>query len=79
MGRDAAGRTVIQLAVNGYVLETLMTFDAEAAQLEPEPDDEDHGVPVLVQLLRPEWRSEAPWGQAASTEPMARRATISSR
>ena len=53
VGRDAAGRTVIQLAVNDYVLETLMTFDAEAAELEPEPDDEDYGAPVLVELVRP--------------------------
>ena len=53
VGRDTAGRTIIQLAVNDWVLETLMTFDAEAADLEPEPDDEEDGPPVLVELVRP--------------------------
>ena len=44
---------IIQLAVNDRVLETLMTFDAEAAELEPEPDDEEEGPPVVVELVRP--------------------------
>ena len=52
-GRDAEGRTIIQLAVDDRVLETLMTFDAEAADLEVEPDDEEDGAPVLVELVRP--------------------------
>jgi hypothetical protein len=30
------GRTIIQLAVGDRLLETLITFDAEAADLEPE-------------------------------------------
>jgi hypothetical protein len=34
VGRDAAGRTIIQLAVDDRALERLMTFDADAADLE---------------------------------------------
>ena len=47
VGKDDAGRTMILLAVDERVLEKLMTFDAEAADLEdggdaePEPDDEE--------------------------------------
>jgi hypothetical protein len=37
VGRDAADRSVIQLLVSDYVLEALMTFDADTAELEPEP------------------------------------------
>jgi hypothetical protein len=50
---------VIQLPVPDYVLETLITFDAEAAELEDggdgEPDDhaEEDGPPVVVDLVRP--------------------------
>ena len=43
----------IQLSVNDYVLETLMTFDAEAAELEAEPDDKEDGPPVPLELVRP--------------------------
>jgi hypothetical protein len=53
VGRDAAGNTIIQLSVNDYVLETLMTFDADAAELEPEPDDEEDGPPVVVEFAQP--------------------------
>jgi hypothetical protein len=53
VGRDAAGETIIQLSVNDYVLEMLMTFDAEAAELEPEHDDEEDGPPVPIELVRP--------------------------
>ena len=59
VGRDTSGRTVIQLAVDDYLLETLMTFDAEATELEdgsdrePEPDDEEDGPPVVVDLMSP--------------------------
>ena len=53
VGRDTVGRTIIQLAVDDRVLETLMTFDAEAAELEPEADDEEDGPPVLVELVQP--------------------------
>ena len=53
VGRDAVGRTIIQLAVDDRVLETLMAFDAEEADLEPEPDDEEDGSPVVLELVRP--------------------------
>jgi hypothetical protein len=33
VGRDTAGRTVIQLTVDVWTLERLMTFDAETADL----------------------------------------------
>ena len=52
-GRDTVGNTIIQLSVNDYVLDTLMTFDADAAELESEPDDEEDGPPVVVELVRP--------------------------
>jgi hypothetical protein len=52
VGRDTEGR-IIQLAVEDRVLETLMTFDADAAELEPEPDEEEDGPPVVVELVRP--------------------------
>jgi hypothetical protein len=51
MGRDTAGQTIIQLSVPDYVLDTLMTFDAEAAELEdggdgePDADAEEEGHP----------------------------------
>ena len=47
------GRIIIQLAVDDRVLEKLLTFDAEAAGLEPEPDAEEDGPPVAVDLVRP--------------------------
>jgi hypothetical protein len=52
VGRDTTGRTIIQLAVDDRVLETLMTFDADAAELEPEPDDEEDGPPLLLDVVR---------------------------
>jgi hypothetical protein len=58
VGRDPVGRTIIQLAVDDRVLETLMTFDAEAAELEPEPDDEEDCPPV-VELVRPKMVEKA--------------------
>ena len=33
VGGDTAGRTIIQLAVDEWVLDKLMAFDAEAAEL----------------------------------------------
>ena len=43
-GRDAAGRTLIVLAVEEHLLERLMTFEAGAEELEDgsdtEPDDD---------------------------------------
>jgi hypothetical protein len=59
VGTDTAGRTIIQLAVDDWALERLMTFDAEAAGLEdggddePDADDEGDGPPVVVELARP--------------------------
>jgi hypothetical protein len=63
IGRDAEGRTIIQLAVDDRVLETLMTFDADAAELEPEADDEEDGPPVIVELVQPKAiaRRRGPW------------------
>jgi hypothetical protein len=69
VGRDAAGQTIIQLSVNDYVLETLMTFDAEAAELEPEPDGEKNGPPLLVELVQPKMlEGRRTLGQARPTE-----------
>jgi hypothetical protein len=60
VGRDAAGRTIIQLTVDDWTLEKLATFDADGAELEdgadaePEPDDEEDGPPVLLlEFARP--------------------------
>ena len=57
MGKDTAGRTIIQLAVDDWALDKLMTFDAEAADLEvedePDADDEGDGPPVVIDLVRP--------------------------
>jgi hypothetical protein len=59
VGTDTAGRTIIQLPVDDWVLEKLMTFDVEAADLEdggddePDVDDEEDGAPVGVELARP--------------------------
>jgi hypothetical protein len=53
VGRDAAGRTIVQLAVDDRVLERLLIFDADVAELEPEPDEEADGSPVVVELVRP--------------------------
>jgi hypothetical protein len=51
-----------------------MTSDADAAELEPEPDDEEDCPSVLLDFVRPKVM-DGPWHQLA-TEPMARRATI---
>ena len=53
VGRDIAGRTIIQLPVDDWTLEKLMTFDAEAAELESEPVDEEDRPPVVIELVRP--------------------------
>ena len=66
-GRDTAGRTIIQLAVDNWTLEKLATFDADAAELEdgvdaePDPDDEEDEPPVRPDLVRPKlirWRRD---------------------
>jgi hypothetical protein len=59
VGSDAAGRTMILLAVDDSVLEKLMTFDAEVADLEDGGEDESDddtevdGPPVVLDLVRP--------------------------
>ena len=59
VGVDSAGRMIIELAVDGWVLEKLMTFDADAAELEgggddePDADNEEDGPPVVVDFMRP--------------------------
>ena len=60
VGEDAAGRTIIQLAVDEWVLDKLMVSDAEAAELEdagdaePDADDEEDWLPViLLETVRP--------------------------
>jgi hypothetical protein len=44
VGRDAAGRTVIQLAADDWLLEQLLSFDSRSEDLEDggdaEPDDD---------------------------------------
>ena len=58
VGVDAAGRMIIELALDDRVLEKLMTFDAEAADLEdggddePDAEDEEDG-PVVIDFVRP--------------------------
>ena len=37
---DSAGRTVIQLALDDHILDRLMRFEADAAELEDQGDDE---------------------------------------
>jgi hypothetical protein len=51
VGTDTLGRTFILLAVEGRLLERLMTFDADAAELEPESDDEEDGPPLPLDLV----------------------------
>ena len=46
VGRDPAGRTVIQLAADDWLLEQLLAFEAGAEDLEDE-DDADEGPAVL--------------------------------
>jgi hypothetical protein len=42
-GHDAAGRTVITLAVDDWLLDQLLAFDADAEDIEDGGDDEpDH-------------------------------------
>ena len=59
LGKDTMGRTIIQLAVDDWALEKLLTFRADVADLEdadddePDADDEEDGPPVVIELLRP--------------------------
>ena len=66
-GTDHAGRTIVQLAVDPWTLDQLMTFDADAADLEdsdsePEPDREMDGPAVVLDLKPPKQihRMQAP-------------------
>jgi hypothetical protein len=58
LGKEISGRTIIQLAVDDWVLERLLSFDAEATEFEdggddePDADDEEDGPPVVVDLVR---------------------------
>lgn len=67
VGMNTAGRTIILLAVDDWVLEKLLTFDAEAADLEDggdaeaEPDDEEDGPPVVIELMRPKMVRRRPF------------------
>src|SRR5690606_28504483 len=45
VGRDAAGRTIIQLALEGPAFERLMVFGADAVEAEDGGDDEPYAVP----------------------------------
>ena len=47
IGRDAAGRAVIQLAADDWLLERLLTFDAASEDPEDGSDAEDDGPAVL--------------------------------
>lgn len=52
-GWDSAGRTVLQLSIDDWLLEELCAFDSDAAELEDtdgelEPDQEIDGPPVTV-------------------------------
>jgi hypothetical protein len=59
LGRDTAGRTIIQLAVDDWTFEKLLTFNAGSEDLKdadakPEPDLELDGPPVSgLILIRP--------------------------
>jgi hypothetical protein len=54
VGRDRAGRTIIQLAVENWVLEKFMGFEADAVEredggeAEPDADDEGDGAPFML-------------------------------
>jgi hypothetical protein len=61
VGRDRAGRRILQLAVESWVLDKLMGFDAETVEhedggdAEPDADERVQGPPLMlsdVVLLR---------------------------
>jgi hypothetical protein len=71
VGTDTVGRTFILLAVEGRVLERLMTFDADAAELEPESDDEEDGPPLPLDLVPRKLvsrRRVIPFGKSTETD-----------
>ena len=47
IGRDATGRTVIQLTASDWLLDQIMTFDAGSEDLEDRGDAESDGRVVL--------------------------------
>ena len=47
IGKDRAGRTVIQLAADDRLLDQLMTFDSGSEDFEDSSDAEDDGPAVL--------------------------------
>lgn len=47
VGRDATGRTVIQLALDRATFDRLMVFGADAAEREDGGDDEPYEVPPV--------------------------------
>ena len=54
MGRDSAGRTVIELVVDDWILDKLMGSDADAVEREdggdgePDADHEADGSPFMI-------------------------------
>jgi hypothetical protein len=55
VGTDTVGRTFILRAVDGRVLERLMTFDADAAELEPSPTKKRMGRRFRSTSCRGNW------------------------
>jgi hypothetical protein len=47
IGQDAAGRPVIQLAIDQALFECLMAFGADTAEAEDGGDDEPYAVPPV--------------------------------
>lgn len=41
LGCDAAGRTVLTVAVEDWLFDALAAFEADLEDLEPEPDEDD--------------------------------------
>ena len=52
IGRDAAGRTVIQVAADDWLLERLLTFDTAAEDLEDGGDAEPDDGPAVLSFDR---------------------------
>ena len=76
VGRDTAGRTIIQLAVDDWTLEKLLTFDTDATELEDGATTSP--MPTTRRMVRRLWSSSCgrrwsregrPLHQAASAEP----------
>jgi hypothetical protein len=80
VGRDAAGRTIIQMAVDDWAMERLLSFDADAAELEdggdnePDAEDEEDGPAVMVELMQPKLitlKGSRPRLATSATPPLA--------